>query len=125
MFLKTLEKYYMVYMGIRNQLIGLEGTDYGHILDNIICLELLRRGYDVAMGKIGNLEVDFVARKVNGTIYHYVCATIMGVKTRDRELSPLKTIKDNYLKYILGMDQMVYRDLEGIRIKNIKGFLLD
>lgn len=125
MFLKTLEKYYIVDMGIRNRLTGLRNTDYGHVLENIVYLELLRRGYEVTIGKIGSLEVDFVATKTNEKIYYQVSATIMDEKTRDRELRPLESISDNYPKYILTMDQTVFDDYSGIRVKNIIDFLLE
>lgn len=123
--LKTLGKYYMVDTGIRNQLTRLGNTDYGHILENIVFFELVRRGYEVTIGKIGDKEIDFVASKAKEIIYYQVCATIMDEKTRDRELEPLMTLTDHYPKYILTMDQMVYRDFEGIRIKNIIDFLLE
>jgi hypothetical protein len=71
MFLKTFEKYYIVDISIRNRLTELSNTDYGHILENIVYLELLRRGYDVTIGKIGSLEVDFVATKTNETVYYH------------------------------------------------------
>lgn len=125
MFLKTLEKYYIVDIGIRNRLIGLRNTDYGHVLENIVYLELLRRGYEVTIGKIGSLEVDFVASKPNEKIYYQVSATIMDEKTRVRELRPLESISDNYPKYILTMDQTVFNDYSGIRVKNIIDFLLE
>ena len=125
MFLKTLEKYYIVDIGIRNRLIGLRNTDYGHVLENIVYLELLRRGYEVSIGKIGSLEVDFVASKPNEKIYYQVSATIMDEKTRERELRPLESISDNYPKYILTMDQTVFNDYSGIRVKNIIDFLLE
>lgn len=125
MFLKTLEKYYIVDIGIRNKLIGLRNTDYGHVLENIVYLELLRRGYEVSIGKIGSLEVDFVASKPNEKIYYQVSATIMDEKTRERELRPLESISDNYPKYILTMDQIVFNDYSGIRVKNIIDFLLE
>ena len=125
MFLKTLEKYYIVDIGIRNRLIGLRNTDYGHVLENIVYLELLRRGYEVTIGKIGSLEVDFVASKPNEKIYYQVSATIMDEKTRERELRPLESISDNYPKYILTMDQTVFNDYSGIRVKNIIDFLLE
>lgn len=125
MFLKTLEKYYIVDIGIRNKLIGLGNTDYGHVLENIVYLELLRRGYEVTIGKIGSLEVDFVASKPNEKIYYQVSATIMDEKTRERELRPLESISDNYPKYILTMDQTVFNDYSGIRVKNIIDFLLE
>lgn len=125
MFLKTLEKYYIVDIGIRNKLIGLRNTDYGHVLENIVYLELLRRGYEVTIGKIGSLEVDFVASKPNEKIYYQVSATIMDEKTRERELRPLESISDNYPKYILTMDQTLFNDYSGIRVKNIIDFLLE
>jgi len=125
MFLKTLEKYYIVDTGIRNQLTGLRNTDLGHVLENVVFLELLRRGYDVAIGKIGTLEVDFVATKPHEKIYYQVSATLMDKNTRERELRSLKTIPDNYPKYILTMDRTLFKDYSGIRVKNIIDFLLE
>lgn len=125
MFLKTLEKYYIVDMGIRNQLTGLRNTDYGHVLENLIYLELVRRGYEVAIGKIGSLEVDFIATKTDEKVYYQVSATILDETTRARELRPLEDISDNYPKYILTMDHTVFNDYSGIKIKNILEFLLE
>ncbi|PKM58422.1 MAG: ATPase [Firmicutes bacterium HGW-Firmicutes-3] len=125
MFLKTLEKYYIIDMGIRNHLTGLRDTDYGHVLENIVYLELLRRGYTVTIGKIGTLEVDFVATKANEKVYYQVCATILDENTKKRELRPLESISDNYPKYILTMDQNIFNDYSGIRVKNIIDFLLE
>lgn len=125
MFLKTLEKYYIVDMGIRNRLTGLQGKDYGHVLENIVYLELLRRGYEVSIGKVGSLEVDFVAAKPDEKIYYQVSATIMDEETRARELRPLESISDNYPKYILTMDQTVFNDYSGIKVINIIDFLLE
>jgi predicted AAA+ superfamily ATPase len=125
MFLKTLEKYYIVDIGIRNRLTGLRNTDYGHVLENIVYLELLRRGYEVTIGKIGSLEVDFVASKTNEKIYYQVSATIMDEKTRERELRPLESISDNYPKFILTMDQTPFNDFAGIKVINIIDFLLE
>ncbi|MDD3365473.1 MAG: ATP-binding protein [Syntrophomonas sp.] len=124
MFLKTLGKYYLVDMGIRNHLTGLRNTDYGHVLENLVYLELIRRGYEVAIGKIGSLEVDFVATKANEKKYYQVSATILDEKTRERELRPLQSISDNYPKYILTMDQIVFNDYSGIKVQNILDFLL-
>jgi len=124
MFLKTLEKYYMVDLGIRNQLTGLRDTDYGHVLENIIYLELIRRGYEVTIAKIGSLEVDFVAIKSNEKHYYQVSASILDGQTLERELRPLQAIKDNYPKVILTMDQPVFDDYSGVRIQNILDFLL-
>ncbi len=125
MFLKTLEKYYIVDMGIRNQLTGLRNTDYGHVLENLVYLELLRRGFEVTIGKVGTLEVDFVATKADEIVYYQVSATILDEKTRDRELRPLQSISDNYPKYILTMDQTIFNDYSGIKVKNIIDFLLE
>lgn len=125
MFLKTLEKYYIVDMGIRNRLTGLQGKDYGHVLENIVYLELIRRGFEVTIGKIGSLEVDFVATNANEKIYYQVSATIIDEKTRNRELRPLQSISDNYPKYILTMDQTVFNDYSGIKILNIIDYLLE
>ena len=124
-FLKTLEKYYLVDMGIRNRLIGLRNTDYGHILENIIYLELVRRGYEVSIGKIGPLEIDFVATNPDEKCYYQVSASIMDDNTRERELRPLTSISDNYPKYVLTMDQTVFKDYGGIKVKNIIDFLLE
>lgn len=123
MFLKTFEKYYIADIGIRNHLTGLGDTDYGHILENVIFLELLRRGYDVTIGKIGTLEVDFVAVKPDEKIYYQVCATILDQATRERELRSLEAINDNYPKYLLTMDQTVFTDFSGIKVINIIDFL--
>lgn len=125
MFLKTLEKYYIVDIGIRNQLTGLRNTDYGHVLENIIYLELLRRGYDVTIGKIGTFEVDFVATKLDEKIYYQVSASILDDQTRERELRALKAIPDHYPKFILTMDRNIYNDFSGIRVLNIIDFLLE
>lgn len=125
MFLKTLEKYYIVDMGIRNQLTGLRNTDYGHVLENLVYLELLRRGYEVAIGKIGSLEVDFIATKTDEKVYYQVSETILDEKTRARELRPLEAISDNYPKYILTMDHTLFNDYSGIKSKNILEFLLE
>lgn len=124
MFLKTLEKYYLVDQGIRNQLTGLRDTDYGHVLENVVYLELLRRGYEVTIGKIGALEVDFVATKPNEKAYFQVCASILDETTRTRELRPLEAIPDHYPKFILTMDKNIYSDFSGIRVINIIEFLM-
>lgn len=125
MYLKTLEKYYIADIGIRNQLIGKHDTDYGAILENIVYLELIRRGYDVKIGKAGTKQVDFIAVKPDETIYYQVSATILSQETRERELRSLQAISDNYPKYILTMDKTVFDDFSGIRVKNIIDFLME
>lgn len=111
--------------GIRNQLTGMRNTDYGHTLENLVYLELIRRGFDVSIGKIGSLETDFVAEKSGAKAYYQVSATIMDETTRDRELRSLQAIPDNYPKYILTMDRTIYGDFAGIQIVNILDFLLE
>jgi len=124
LFLKSLEKYYIVDTGIRNQLTGLRNTDYGYILENVVYFELLRRGFDVSIGKVGTLEVDFIATKSDKKIYYQVSASILDEETRTRELRPLQAITDHYEKVILTMDQTIYNDFEGIKNINIIDFLL-
>lgn len=124
MYLKTQGKYYIVDTGIRNNLLGLRNMDYGHILENVIYLELLRRGFDVYIGKIGNMEVDFIAVKANKKIYYQVSASILDDKTKDRELRSLMSIPDQYDKVLLTMDRPYVDDFEGIKWINIVDFLL-
>ncbi len=125
MFLKTLEKYYIVDMGIRNILIGKRDTDIGHVLENIVYLELIRRGYQVSIGKIGKLEIDFIATKFTEKKYIQVTATMIDESTRERELRSLRELNDNYEKTIITMDKVVYDDFEGIKVVNIIDFLLE
>lgn len=125
LFLKTLEKYYLVDMGIRNQLTGFRNANYGFVLENIVYLELLRRDYNVSIGKIGDLEVDFIATKTDEKAYFQVSASIIDSAVKERELRPLKTINDNYPKYILTMDEVDFGDFSGIKVKNIIDFLLE
>jgi len=125
LFLKTLEKYYLVDMGIRNQLTGFRNANYGFVLENIVYLELLRRDYDVSVGKIGDLEVDFVATKTDRKAYFQVSASIIDNSVKERELRSLKSIDDNYPKYILTMDEVDFGDFSGIKVKNIVDFLLE
>ena len=124
MYLKTLEKYYIVDTGIRNELLSFKDGDYGHMLENLIYIELLRRGYDVAVGKIDNLEVDFVAQNYDEKIYYQVSASILDENTKKRELNPFDHIPDNYEKVILTMDKTPIKDFNGIKNINIIDFLL-
>jgi predicted AAA+ superfamily ATPase len=124
MHLKTQEKYYIVDTGLRNELLGLRNVDYGHVLENIVYFELLRRGYEVYVGKLGNLEVDFVAVKPESKIYYQVSASILSEETRERELRPFRSIADNYEKIILTMDKTFIKDYDGIKIENIIDFLI-
>lgn len=123
-YLKTLEKYYAVDIGMRYMLLGTAGTDVGHILENVIYLELLRRGYDVYVGKIDELEVDFVARGQNGLRYIQAAASVRDENTLNRELAPLRRISDNYPKVILTLDEDPEADYEGIRRINALDWLV-
>ncbi len=123
LYLKTLEKYYIVDTGIRGELLGFRQGDYGHILENIVFLELIRRGYKVSIGKMDEFEIDFVAESPNEKMYVQVSASILDDQTRKRELRPLQAIKDNYRKIILTMDKMPIKDFEGIEWENIIEFL--
>ena len=96
--LKNLAKYYVVDTGIRNMLMGYSDSDFGHVLETIVYLELIRRGYQVFIGKWYELEVDFIAIKQNEKKYYQVCLTLMDEKVKERELAPLKAIPDNYEK---------------------------
>ena len=122
-YLKTLGKYYIADIGIRNYLLGLRDRDRGHILENIVYFELLRRGYDVAIGKIDNKEIDFIANNPKEKIYFQVTESLSNEDTRKRELDPLKKIKDNYEKIILSLDET--EDVfDGIKVINLISWLL-
>lgn len=121
--LKSLEKYYLVDLGLRRMLLGDSAADLGHVLENIVYLELIRRGYRVMIGKVGDLEIDFVASKGGEKIYYQVTASAADPATFAREIAPLKAIKDNYPKYILSLDELPMQE-EGIKQINIMNFLL-
>lgn len=123
-YLKTLEKYYAVDIGLRYMLLGSRSTDVGHILENIVYLELLRRGYDVYVGKIDDLEIDFVAVTQNRTVYYQVAATVRDESTLKRELAPLMKINDHYQKFILTLDDDPEGDYDGIRRINALEWLM-
>lgn len=123
-YLKTLDKYYVVDIGLRYMLLGSKNADTGHILENIIYLELIRRGYNVYVGKLESEEVDFVAMSSKGTIYYQVAATVRDEATLAREIRPLQKITDHYPKYILTLDEDPDADYEGIRRINALQFLL-
>ena len=124
-YLKTLGKYYIVDIGLRNYLLGYRDGDTGHILENIIYLELLRRGYDVAIGKLDHKEVDFIAIKTEEKKYIQVTESMTSPETRERELSPLQKIPDNYEKIVIAMDAGLEQDQDGIRLVNAIDFLLE
>ncbi|MGN1418243.1 MAG: ATP-binding protein [Acutalibacteraceae bacterium] len=123
-YLKTLEKYYVVDIGLRYMLLGSRQADRGHILENVIYLELIRRGYDVYVGKVGDMEVDFVAQNSKGTTYYQVALTVRDEKTLERELKPLMSIRDHYPKYILTLDDDPEVQYDGIRCINARDWML-
>lgn len=122
--LKTLEKYYAVDIGLRYFLLGRSHADTGHLLENVVYLELLRRGYQVFVGKWDELEVDFVAVHQEGTLYVQVAATVRDENTLQRELRPLQRINDHYPKIILTLDDDPNADYAGIRRLNALEWLL-
>ena len=121
--LKTLDKNYIVDMGFRNMLLGYRDADRGHILENIVFLELIRRHYRVYIGKVGDTEVDFLAEKPNEKLYIQVTESLASPKTRERELRPLLSINDNYEKIILTSDRNFITSENGIKIINVIDWL--
>lgn len=121
--LETQEKYYLCDLGIRHAVLGYRNNDIAGLLENIIYLELLRRGYTVTIGKQGVTEVDFVADKQENRIYIQVCYVLTEDNT-NREFAPLEAISDNYEKVVITMDSIFSFNRGGIRQKNVVDFLL-
>ncbi len=122
--LKTLGKYYISDTGIRNIILGFRNIDEGHLLENVVYLELLRRGYRVNIGKTNDYEVDFVAENPNDIKYFQVTKTLLSDEVKEREIRSLESINDNYEKIILTMDKPISRDYNGIKVMNIIEWLL-
>ncbi len=123
--LKTLGKYYISDTGIRNIILGFRNIDEGHLLENIVYLELLRRGYRVNIGKSNEYEVDFVAENPHIVKYYQVTQTLATEEIKERELRSLENINDNYEKTILTMDKTINNDYNGIKVINIIDWLLE
>lgn len=121
--LKSLEKYYLVDLGFRQVLFGENRSNIGFALENVVYLELLRRGYHVMIGKVSETEVDFIAERGEERIYYQVAASVLDPATFAREIAPLKKIKDNYPKYILTLDDFPMQE-HGIPTVNVIDFLL-
>jgi predicted AAA+ superfamily ATPase len=113
-YLKTLEKYYAPDIGLRHMLLGRKNADTGYILENVVYLELLRRGFKVYVGKVGNAEVDFVAVTPKGTTYFQVCTSVREQSVLERELAPLLSINDHYPKILLTLDEDPEGDYRGV-----------
>ena len=124
-YLKSLEKYYIADIGLRNFMLGKKSMDVGHILENVIYLELIRRGYSVYIGKIDDMEIDFVAQNQHGNTYIQVAATVRDENTLKRELRSLQAVKDNYPKMLLTLDDDPEADYDGIIRKNALDWLME
>lgn len=122
-YLKSLEKYYVSDIGLRNFMLGKKAMDVGHILENIVYLELIRRGYEVYVGKVDDMEIDFVAQNTQGNTYIQVSASVRDENTLARELKPLKAVRDNYPKILLTLDDDPDGDYDGIIRKNALDWL--
>ena len=123
--LKTLGKYYIVDTGLRNYLLGYRDMDTGHIIENIVYFERLRRGFDVAVGKVGEKEIDFIAKRDDVKIYYQVTDDMSSESTRERELAPLMAVRDNYEKVVIAMSTNSTATVEGIKIVRLIDFLLE
>ena len=123
-YLRTLGKYYIVDIGLRNYLLGFRDRDSGHAIENVVYFELLRRGYDVSIGKIDNLEVDFIATKADDKLYVQVTESMTSEDVRKRELAPLQKINDNYEKIVLSLNTGMDSSYEGIKSINLLDWLI-
>jgi len=123
-YLRTLGKYYIVDIGLRNYLLGFRNRDSGHAIENIVYFELLRRGYDVAIGKIDNTEVDFIATSADDKKYIQVTESMQSEDVRKRELAPLQKIRDNYEKIVLSLDPGLDTSYDGIKSEGLIDWLL-
>lgn len=123
-YLRTLGKYYIVDIGLRNYLLGFRNRDSGHAIENVVYFELLRRGYDAAIGKIGNAEVDFIATTADEKMYIQVTESMMSEDVRKRELSPLQSIRDNYEKIVLSLEPGLDTSYDGIKSESLIDWLL-
>lgn len=123
-YLKSGEKYYLCDLGLRFYLLGNKFIDRGFLLENVVYLELLRRGYKVFVGKVGDREIDFVAHRQSGTEYFQVCETMRGQETRERELASLQAVSDHNPKCILCLDDDGTIDYDGIKQRYAIDWLL-
>ena len=122
--LETMEKYYIADQGIRFKLLGFKDTGINGILENIVFIELLRRGYQVYIGKIKEYEIDFIAEKNGEKEYFQVCYLLTNQDVVEREYRPLQQINDNFPKTILSMDELPASNTDGILRLNLKQWLL-
>lgn len=123
--LKTQGKYYFVDNGLKNIIAGISSYDTGSSYENLIYIELLRRGYEVYVGQYNDIEIDFIAIKPNERVYYQVARSIMDEKVEEREKKSLLAINDNYKKVILTMDNVKNKQIDGIEVINIIDFLME
>lgn len=123
--LKVNRKWYIVDLGIRNHILPKKNYDLGFSIENIVYFELLRRGYRVNIGKYGDTEVDFVARKQDILTYYQVTVDMTAETTFEREMRPLQEIRDNYEKIVLTLDRYTLGNYEGIQVKNVIDWLAE
>lgn len=124
-YLRTLGKFYIVDIGLRNYLLGFRNRDSGHAIENVVYFELLRRGFDVAIGKIGNSEVDFIATTADEKKYIQVTESMLSEDVRKRELAPLQGIHDSYEKIVLSLEPGLDASYDGIKSENLIDWLLE
>lgn len=125
MYLKSLSKYYVADLGLRNYLLGYKDLDRGHILENVVYLEILRRGFKVYIGKVDDMEVDFVAVKGSEVVYVQVAETIRDEQIFEREMRPLRQINDFNRRVVITSDYDINESYNGIKHLNVIDFLLD
>lgn len=123
--LKSNKKWYIVDLGIRNYILPRKHYDLGFSIENIVYFELIRRGYQVSVGKLDKMEIDFIAQKSGFLTYIQVTANMTNEDTFDREIKPLQNIKDNYEKFILTLDTFTTGNYDGIQVVNVIDWLLD
>lgn len=123
--LKTQGKYYFIDNGLKNVINGISSYDSGSSFENLIYIELLRRGFEVYVGKYDDIEIDFIAIKHNEKVYYQVSRSILDEKVEEREKKSLLAIHDNYKKVILTLDNVKNKELDGIQVINIIDFLMD
>ena len=121
--LRANKKWYIVDLGLRNHILPRSNYDLGFSIENIVYFELLRRGYQVNIGKYGAAEVDFVARKRDEIAYYQVTASMTAPETFEREMRPLRSIRDNYEKTVLTLDRFSMGNYDGIRVINLVDWL--